>query len=88
MGIFPPHILKLKKRERKRKVTYLLFTIHLKKTGGGLLVFFAHELAIFRIKNYKETELLPQFLSPIPLEPMISQTFDISNLDLFAKENS
>ena len=36
-----------------------------------MLIFFDDELATFRIKNYKETEFLPQFLSPIPLEPIV-----------------
>ena len=42
---------KRKGKERKRKVTYLLFTLYLIKTGEGLLVFFDDELTTFRNKK-------------------------------------
>ena len=44
-GNISPQLKKIKKykskeKERERKVTYLLFTLYLIKTCGGLLVFF------------------------------------------------
>jgi len=45
--------IKGKGKERKRRVKYLLFTLHLMKLGGELLVSFDNELTTFRHKNNK-----------------------------------
>jgi len=49
-GNISPQFLKIKMKGKgeERKVTHLLFTLCLKLTGKGLLVFFYDELTTFR----------------------------------------